>query len=360
MPRILAATLAAAALALPGCDYLLDRQIERNLTRASSEVLTSPDLLVVLCGTGSPLADATRAAACTAVIAGGSFVLVDVGPGSWEQVDLANLPIGELDAVLLTHFHSDHFGDLGEAITQSWIAGRKRPLDVYGPPGVGRILAGLREAYAFDTEYRVRHHGEDAMPRAAAFAVAHEIALPPEGSTDAVTVFEQQAPPGGARSEPQASEVGNAGLRVTAFRVDHAPVSPAVGYRFDWRGRSVVVSGDTRKSASLLANARGADLLVHEALQPKLTGRGAEMARRLGQERFAKLASDVPSYHTTPREAAELAQEAGVKHLVLSHLVPAPTNALAERLFLDGAGDVFDGEITLGEDGMRFTLAPEP
>ena len=136
-----------------------DRAESRRARTAS--VLTSPDLLVVLCGTGSPLADATRAAACTAVIAGGTFVLVDVGPGSWEQVDLANLPIAELDAVLLTHFHSDHLGDLGEAITQSWIAGRTRPLDVYGPPGVGRILAGLREVYAFDAEYRVRHHGED-------------------------------------------------------------------------------------------------------------------------------------------------------------------------------------------------------
>lgn len=340
-PRRLAATL-AAALALVGCDRLVDLQIERNLTRADASVLTSPDLQVVLCGTGAPLADATRAAACTAVIAGGVFVLVDVGPGSWEQVDLANLPIQELDAVLLTHFHSDHIGDLGEAIAQSWIAGRTRPLDIYGPAGVGRIVAGLREAYAFDVEYRVRHHGEDWLPRESASAVAHEISLPPEGSLAAVVVLEQ------------------GGLRVTAFRVDHAPVSPAVGYRFDWRGRSVVVSGDTRKSASLVANARGADLLVHEALQPKLTARAAVVARRLGLERIAKLAGDLPGYHTTPREAAEVAREAGVKHLVLSHLVPGPTNALARRLFLDGAGEVFAGEITLGEDGMRFALAPGP
>ena len=320
-------------------------------------MLTSPDLQVVLCGTGSPLADPERASACTAVIAGGVFVLVDVGPGSWEQADLANLPLAHLDAVLLTHFHSDHIGDLGEAITQSWIAGRTRPLDVYGPPGVDRIVAGLREVYAFDVEYRVRHHGEQWLPRGAAFAVAHELALPPEGSTDAVVVFEQQAPFGGARSEPQASEA-RAGLRVTAFRVDHAPVSPAVGYRFDWRGRSVVVSGDTRKSASVVANARGTDLLVHEALQPALTERAAAIARRLGLERVAKLAGDIPSYHTTPREAAEVARDAGVKQLVLTHLVPGPTSALAKRLFLADSDGVFPGEITLGEDGMRFVLAP--
>jgi ribonuclease Z len=178
------------------------------------------------------------------------------------------------------------------------------------------------------------------MPSQAAGAVAREIALPPEGSSDAVVVLER------------------GGLRVTAFRVDHAPVSPAVGYRFDWRGRSVVVSGDTRKSASLVANARGADLLLHEALQPELTGRAAEIAQRIGQPRLAKLASDLPGYHTTPREAAEVAQEAGVKRLVLTHLVPGPNGALAERLFLDGAGQAFDGELTLGEDGMRFALEP--
>ena len=341
MPCRLAALLAVAfGLALVGCDRLIDRQIERNLMRVDASVLASPDLQVVLCGTGSPLADADRASACTAVIAGGVFVLVDVGPGSWEQVDLANLPLAHLDAVLLTHFHSDHLGDLGEAITQSWIAGRTRPLDVYGPPGVDRIVAGLREAYAFDVEYRVRHHGEEWLPREAAFAVAKAIALPPEGSSDAVVVLDQ------------------GGLRITAFRVDHAPVSQAVGYRFDWRGRSVVVSGDTRKSASLVANARGADLLVHEALQPELTERAAAIARRLGLERVAKLAGDIPSYHTTPREAAEVARDAGVKQLVLTHLVPGPANPLAKRLFLAGTAGVFAGEITLGEDGLRFSLPP--
>jgi ribonuclease Z len=331
----------AAVLVLTGCDRLIDRQIERGLTRADASVLSSPDLQVVLCGTGSPLPDATRAGPCTAVIAGGVFLLVDVGPGSWERVDLENLPIAELDGVLLTHFHSDHIGDLGEAITQSWIAGRTQPLDVYGPPGVARILAGLREVYAFDVEYRVAHHGQAWMPREAGSAVAHEIALPSEGSSDAVTVLERD------------------GLRVSAFRVDHTPVSPAVGYRFDWRGRTLVISGDTGRSASLVANARGADLLVHEALQPKLTGRASDVARRLGRERMAKLAGDVASYHTSPRDAAQAAREAGVKQLVLTHLVPGPEGPLAARLFLDGAGEAFEGEITLGEDGMRFALPPE-
>ena len=179
------------------------------------------------------------------------------------------------------------------------------------------------------------------MPREAAFAVAHEIALPPEGSTDAVIVLEQ------------------GGLRVTAFRVDHAPVSPAVGYRFDWRGRSVVVSGDTRKSASLVANARGADLLVHEALQPD-----ADRAR---------------GGHRSPARA-RAGREARRRHPGLSHdparggggrprrgreaAGPHPPGAGADRTRSRGAcswtepASVFQGEITLGEDGMRFALAP--
>ena len=160
----------ALAAALPGCDRLIERQLDKNLSRVDTSVLTSPDLQVVICGSGSPLSDATRAAACTAVIAGGELVIVDSGPGSWEVLDLENLPIGKVSAVLLTHFHSDHIGGLGEAITQSWIAGRAQPLAVYGPEGIERVVAGFGEAYASDADYRVAHHGDAYMPRAAAGA----------------------------------------------------------------------------------------------------------------------------------------------------------------------------------------------
>jgi ribonuclease Z len=330
----------AALLALaPGCERLIDRQAERTLGRVETGLLESPDVHVVLCGTGSPLADASRAAACTAVIAGGHFLLVDAGPGSWERVDLANLPIGALEGVLLTHFHSDHIGDLGEAVTQSWIAGRAQPLEVIGPPGTGRVVEGFREAYAFDVDHRVAHHGDGAMPRAAAGAVAREVALGEEPDASA-TAFER------------------GGLRVTMFRVDHAPISPAVGYRFDYRGRSVVVSGDTVKSASVVKHARGADLLIHEALQRDLVARGAAAAERLGRPRLAKLAGDIGGYHTSPVEAAEVAREAGVSELVLTHLVPSPANWLARRMFLRGVPAAFPGKVTLGEDGMRFVLPP--
>ncbi len=341
MRRILVVTLACVvAVLVTGCDWLVDRQIERGLRHTRTDLLAAPDLHVVLCGTGSPLPDPRRASACTAIVAGGELLLVDAGPGSWEVVDGAGLPGAALSGVLLTHFHSDHIGDLGEAITQSWIAGRSRPLDVYGPPGTARVVDGFAEAYAADVGYRVAHHGEAAMPRAAAGAVAHEVTLGPEPDASA-TVFDRN------------------GLRVTMFRVDHAPVEPAVGYRFDYKGRSVVVSGDTRKSASVAEHARGADLLVHEALQRDLIGRVPPVATRLGNSRLAKMAGDILTYHTTPVEAAEVARDAGVGHLVLTHLVPGPSNFLTRRMFLRGVADTYHGEVTLGEDGDEFVLAPK-
>ena len=275
------------------------------------------------------------------MLAAGQLYLVDVGPGAWESADLANLPLARLSGVLLTHFHSDHIGDLGEAITGSWIAGRAQPLDVYGPAGTAGVVRGFVDAYARDADARSRHHGEQAMPRAAAGAIAHEIAL----DTDDPAL-------------PSAVVVDRDGLRITAFAVDHAPVRPAVGYRFDYAGRSVVVSGDTKKSPGVAKHASGADLLVHEALLPEAAMRASAVAARIGNARLAKLASDIPGYHTAPVEAAELAQAAGAKKLVLTHLVPGPNNFLARRLFLRGVGAAYGGEVVLGEDGMRFDLPP--
>jgi ribonuclease Z len=254
-------------------------------------------------------------------------------------LDLANLPLAKVSAVLLTHFHSDHIGGLGEAITQSWIAGRTARLPVYGPEGVERVVAGFAQAYGFDVEHRVAHHGEAAMPRAAAGAEAHPVALG-DAPDAAAVVFERN------------------GLRVTMFRVDHDPVRPAVGYRFDFAGRSVVVSGDCAKSASMVTHAKGADLLIHEALEPTLIARAIAAAKRMGLDRQAKLAGDIPDYHTSPVEAAEIARDAGVGELVLTHLVPSPNNFLTRRIFLAGVADVFEGKVVLAEDGLRIDLPP--
>jgi ribonuclease Z len=332
----------AVALTGTGCDRIESRIIARVAGRAlagdHTELLEDGQLHIVLCGTGSPLADKDRAGACTAVIAGGHFVLVDVGPGAWKQVALERLPRARLDAILLTHFHSDHIGDLGEATMQSWVAGRSTPLSVYGPPGVEQVVNGFVQAYALDTQYRIAHHGAEALPPAAGIPVAHTVAL---GSPDqGVVVFEAD------------------GLRVTAFAVNHQPVAPAYGYRFDYRGRSVVISGDTKKSATLIAQAHNADVIVHEALAAHMIRPAAAYAREHQLPRWAKLATDILSYHTTPVEAAEVAKAANARMLVLSHLVPPLQNFIARRLFLRGVSAAWDGRVELGYDGMELTLPP--
>lgn len=298
--------------------------------------LTDGQLHVILVGTGSPIADAARAQACTAVIAGGEFILIDAGPGAVRKAMTNNLPLQNLSAVLLTHFHSDHIGELGEAVVQSWLAGRTKKLEVYGPPGVEKIVAGFAQAYAFDTDYRVAHHSEAHMPRAAATANALPIKL--KSAAEAAVVFERN------------------GVKVTAFKVEHEPVSPAYGYRIEYRGRSVVISGDTAKSVNLAKHAAGADLLVHDVLAKPLLQMAASNFEQAGQTRRAKLARDITTYHAAPTEVAALAAAAKVATLVFTHLVPAPNTPQIEAEFTRGVADLFKGKVVLGTDGLRFDL----
>lgn len=300
-------------------------------------MLADGGLHVVLCGTGSPLADSARASACTAILGGGQFILIDIGPGSWRKADVLGMPLAKLSAVLITHFHSDHIGDLGEAATMSWGAGRTQPLDVYGPPGVEAVVGGFNQAYALDVNYRVAHHGDAVMPRAASGSVAHTVQL--ENPTAATVVFERN------------------GFKVTAFAVDHAPVMPAYGYRIDYAGRSVVVTGDTKKSANIAKHAAGADILIHDSLSKTMILMGSAALDNSGQARRAKIARDITTYHATPVEAAETAAAAKVATLVLTHEVPPLTTAAMEKLFLQGVAEAFSGQVVLAHDGARFDLA---
>ena len=307
-------------------------------TNADAGLLNDGQLHVVLCGTGSPLQDASRAAACVAIIAGGEFILVDTGPGSWRKTVANNLPAQSLSAILLTHFHSDHIGDLGEALVQSWIAGRIHKINVYGPPGVEQVVAGFTQAYSLDTSYRVQHHGDEWMPRVGAGAIAQPVRL--------------------ARNDAAALAFERNGLKVTAFKVEHDPASPAYGYRFEYRGRVVVISGDTSKSANLARHAMGADILIHDVLAKNLLQMAASNFDQAGNRRRAKLARDIMTYHTSPLEAAEIAASAKVETLVFTHMVPPPSSPQIEQAFLRGVSDVFKGKVVLGTDGMRFDLRP--
>jgi ribonuclease BN (tRNA processing enzyme) len=142
-------------------------------------------------------------------------------------------------------------------------------------------------------------------------------------------------------------------VKVTAFNVNHHPVSPAYGYRVDYGDRSVVVSGDTTKDPRVVRAATGADVLVHEALSKRMVGAGRDAAEAAGLERRRRILGDILDYHTSPEEAAEVAKQADVGLLVLNHLVPPLDNAAAEFLFLSGVADAWDGDVLLGELGMQ-------
>jgi ribonuclease Z len=324
-------------------DAILRRAIDRAMSSRRNDLLAPNALRVVLCGTGNPLPDRSRADACTAIFAGGNFYLVDTGPGAWKNLALWHIPAARLAAVMLTHYHSDHIGDLGEVNLQTWAQGRDHPLRVYGPPGVAEVVGGFAQAYALDEGYRVAHHGAALMPPGnwKMEPIAVEIDTPPGASPCAggsATVLEEN------------------GLKVTAFTVDHRPVVPAYGYRFDYKGRSVVVSGDTIKCANLVNEARGADVLINEAQSAHMVKLIQEAAQRRGNARVAKIMHDILLYHTTPVQAATEANEAGVKLLVLSHIGPPTPNVIARMEFMRGVAAVRPHGVVMGYDGMLLAL----
>ena len=335
---IVVALLVFVGLRIPAVqDLIFRRVVARRMAAAPSWLFDAAAMRVLLCGTASPMPQPTRARPCVAVFAGGHFWVVDTGPGSWNHLALWQVDGRRIGGVLLTHFHSDHIGELGEFNMQTWVAGRDRPLRVFGPPGVDRVVAGFSEAYALDSQYRTAHHGADFLP-------------PDRGRMEPVVV------PGPAQGSGPAVVLDEDGLRITAVAVHHTPVRPAYAYRFDYRGRSVVVSGDTVKDADLIAAALGADVLVHEAQANHLVALLGLEAKRAGRDRIAKLMGDIPSYHTSPEEAAEVANAAKVKLLVLYHLTPPPQGALMERAFVRGVDAVRPTGWVLADEGMLITL----
>lgn len=322
-----------------GADRFVERVMQARAEAAlRGDALARMDdgLHVVLCGSGSPLPDPTRAGPCVLVVAGEQVLMVDVGSGSMRNLGLMGVPPGAVDALLLTHFHSDHIDGIGELMLQRWAGGgRTSPLPIHGPEGVSPIVAGFNQAYAQDFGYRIAHHGSDVIPPEGAGAIAQPFAMPgPEGHV----LFERE------------------GLKVTVFEVDHAPVAPSVGYRFDYRGRSAVISGDTVPTDSVRAFATGVDLLVHEALASELVNILTRAAEAVGNARVATITRDILDYHTSPVQAAEIAQAAGARHLLYYHIVPQLPVWLLERRFVAGVDDVYDGPVTVGRDGTWIAM----
>ncbi len=314
----------------------MERQVVRNLSGAAFAEMND-GLNVVICGAGSPMPDPLRSGPCVVVIAGTRIMVVDVGSGSVRHFAPAGIPVGKVADVFITHFHSDHIDGLGELALQRWGNGANtEPMPVHGPAGIEQVVAGFNTAYTQDFSYRIAHHGTTIMPPSGEGSAAVPFDLPAEGQGTVVLDVD--------------------GIKVTAFSVTHAPISPAVGYRFDYKGRSVVISGDTVKSANLQKFATGADLLIHEALNEQMVKILTDGAHEAGAANIEQITKDILGYHTTPVQAGEIAQAAGVKQLVLYHIVPPLPIRPMERMFVKGVSDVYSGPVLVSRDGTWIDL----
>ncbi|MEO1476861.1 MAG: MBL fold metallo-hydrolase, partial [Pseudomonadota bacterium] len=196
------------------------------------------------------------------------------------------------------------------------------------------VVAGFNMAYELDDTYRIAHHGEHIVPPSGGGSIAKSFEMP----ESKLVVYDE------------------GGVRVTAFAVDHSPVEPSIGYRFDYGSRSVCLSGDTVRSSNLELICKDVDILVHEALQPKFVKKLEDANRANGNEAAAKIMFDIVDYHSTPTDAAKSATATGADMLVLNHIVPPLPTSFIYPAFLDDAPDHYNGPIIVGEDGMFFSL----
>ncbi len=274
---------------------------------------------IVFLGTGCPVVSTERYGPAQLILGDEAKVLVDCGSGVTQRLVAAGTPGRDLDALLLTHLHSDHLVDLYQLIVSSWHQGRDRPLPVYGPPGTRRYVEGLMALWEPELSQRIAH---EKRPSTAALDVAvTEIAV------------------------EEVLEIG--GLTVRVVAVDHQPVRHAFGFVFEGGGRKLTLSGDTRRCDALIQAARGADLLVHEVFVHR------EMLVVPGV-RSAETVANVASYHTLSDEVGKIAAEAEVKALALTHFVPPAADR--DALLAEVARD-FAGPLVLAEDLLRIDLA---
>jgi ribonuclease Z len=320
---------------------IFDLAAQQRASTVNRAVLADDALRIAICGSSAPLPSAKRAKTCVAVFAGGMFYIVDAGPESVENLVLWGIPLSSIGGVLLTHFHSDHIGDLGELNLQSWAGGRPGPLNVYGGPGVERVVMGFNDAYRLDQGYRTEHHTARVMPPATWPMIPHTIELPGADT---------------AAKERTGLVLEKGDLRITAIEVDHAPISPAYAYRFDYKGRSALITGDLKYHPPLVKAARGVDVMVSEAIATSMTRALGKGASDGGRASAAAIMHDIEDYHLEPEQAAQIANEAGVKLLVFYHLLPAPDGLLARRLFAQGIEDARQGEWEIADDGSLYTL----
>ncbi|MGD2157299.1 MAG: MBL fold metallo-hydrolase [Anaerolineales bacterium] len=318
-------------------DPVVAALIQRTVTTDKNAGRFEEDgLYVITTGTGAPLPDKRRVGPQAVVLAGDQVLVFDAGPGSTRQLELI-MDASSVDALFLTHYHSDHIGDLGELMLKRWAtSGPAEPLPIYGPPGVEEVVAGFEAAYQLDKGYRIAHHGEEAVP--------------PSGFGGEVHMFD-------LGSDLMASDVvyEHGDVQVIAFNVDHTPIFPAVGFRVNYKDRSVVISGDAIYTESLIQHTMGAELFVSEALHHEMSDMVAEAGRSLDNNATA-VAEDIQDYHITPEEAGIVAREAGVSQLLITHILPpVPVDFLADW-FLADARELYDGDVRMAHDGTMVKM----
>jgi ribonuclease BN (tRNA processing enzyme) len=247
--------------------------------------------------------------------------VIDCGSGVADKLVLAQIPLPSLRHIFLTHHHSDHNADYGNLVFLAWASGLKTRVDAWGPPPLARMTKLFWELNEFDVETRIPDEGRpDPRP----LLVANEFDKP------------------GLIMEDE-------NVRVTAARVNHKPIVEAYAYRFDTPDRSIVISGDTAPTDALVELAKGADVLVHEALYvpalEKLLARNPNAAR---------LRDHIIASHTVTEDVGRVAAAAGVKLLVLSHLVPGDDWAVTDELWMEGPRQHFSGRIVVARDLMEI------
>ena len=272
---------------------------------------------VVLLGTGMPRPDPVASGPATAVVVGNEVFLVDAGPGVERQLSAAHLPIKGVTALFITHLHSDHTLGYPDLIFTSWVMGRRKPLQAYGPRGLQSMTDHLIAAYAQDIRIRIE-------------GLEHQ-------TPDGYRVSVREINPG--------IVYDSLGVRVTAVRVPHGNWEEAFAYRFDTPTRSVVVSGDTRYDEGMIPFARNADVLVHEVY----SAAKAKPEQRPGGDDWPRYLRE---FHTSDIELGALASRIQPKLLILSHLVRM--GATDDELLAGIRRGGFTGHVVIGRDLGRY------
>lgn len=277
---------------------------------------------LILLGTGGgPRPRRASSAAAQVILINKAAYIVDCGDGVARQLVLAQVPLPMIRHIFLTHHHSDHNADYGNLIWLAWTAGLRTRVDAWGPPPLERMTRLFFEMNAYDITTRMADEGRVPL---VPLVHVHELSQ------------------GGVIMQDE-------NVRVTAALVRHPPVVPAFGYRFDGPDRAIVISGDTAPSDNLIALARGADVLVHDALYAPAVDRLIA-----GVPNATTLKQSILSHHTTAEDAGRVAQEAGVKTLVLSHFVPAEDPAVTDQMWIAAARTHFRGTVIVGKDLMEI------